>query len=116
KRVERRKDSVVHLFMTGLRHTWFVRKWFKAVFVSISPFVLSIDLASQSNATNSAPTDLIIVGAGISGLSAALEVARSGASVTVVDGWSVFGGHAIMSSGMVCFVGTPEQEASHVKD
>ena len=29
---------------------------------------------------------------------------------------SVFGGHAVMSSGMVCMVGTPEQSACQVTD
>jgi len=61
-------------------------------------------------------SDVLIVGAGISGLCAALEAARSGAVVTVVDMASVFGGHAVMSSGMVCMVGTPEQHANLVED
>ena len=52
-----------------------------------------------------------IVGAGISGLCAALEAARGGANVTVLDMASVFGGHAVMSTGMLCLVGTPEQQA-----
>src|SRR5436190_2133341 len=55
-------------------------------------------------------TNVVVVGAGISGLCAALESARLGASVTVVDMASVFGGHAVMSSGLVCVVGTPEQD------
>ena len=35
-------------------------------------------------------TDVLVVGAGISGLSAALEAARGGASVTVIEMSSVF--------------------------
>jgi predicted oxidoreductase len=62
------------------------------------------------------PTNLIVVGAGISGLCAALEAARGGAKVTVLDAGSVFGGHAVMSSGMVCLVDTPEQQACQVVD
>ena len=61
-------------------------------------------------------TDMVVVGAGISGLCAALESARHGARVTVIDMASVFGGHAVMSSGMVCIVGTPEQQTNHVAD
>ena len=41
--------------------------------------------------------DVVIVGAGISGLTAALELGRGGANVMVVDMASVFGGHAVMS-------------------
>src|SRR5437870_13867483 len=91
----------------------------------MKPTILSISLAVFSIAvraevavthlqTNSPPSDIVIVGAGISGLCAALEAARAGANVTVLDMGSVFGGHAVMSSGMVCLVGTPGQAAEHV--
>jgi hypothetical protein len=60
--------------------------------------------------------DAIIVGAGISGLSAALELGRSGASVTVIDMASVFGGHAVMSQGGICVVDTPTQTAAGIVD
>jgi predicted oxidoreductase len=79
----------------------------------------SIFLTSPNRGFSSADptqTDMIVVGSGISGLCAALEGARLGASVTVIDMASVFGGHAVMSSGMVCLVGTPEQEMNHVAD
>src|SRR5258708_3325890 len=56
--------------------------------------------------------DAIVVGAGISGLSAALELARGGAAVTVIDMSSVFGGHAVMSQGSLSIVGSPVQEAA----
>ncbi len=61
-------------------------------------------------------TDLIIIGAGISGLSAALEAARGGARVVVVDMASVFGGHAVMSEGLVSIIGTPLQESRNIRD
>jgi flavocytochrome c len=75
-------------------------------------------LARQAQAVDATPpkAEIVIVGAGISGLCAALEAARSGALVTVLDMASVFGGHAVMSSGMVCMVDTPEQKANHVTD
>ena len=60
--------------------------------------------------------DVIIVGAGISGLAAALDLGRGGAEVTVVDMASVFGGHAVMSQGSVSIVGTPAQEAAGISD
>ncbi|HLJ11710.1 MAG TPA: FAD-dependent oxidoreductase, partial [Planctomycetaceae bacterium] len=61
-------------------------------------------------------SDAIVVGAGISGLSAALDLARGGAKVTVIDMSSVFGGHAVMSQGSLSLVGTPVQEAAGVRD
>jgi len=57
-----------------------------------------------------------VVGAGISGLTAALELARGGATVTVIDMSSMFGGHAVMSQGSVSIVGTPVQEAAGIPD
>lgn len=60
--------------------------------------------------------DVIVVGAGISGLSAALEAGRGGAAVLVVDMWSIFGGHAVMSHGGLCIVGTPVQERAGIVD
>jgi predicted oxidoreductase len=77
---------------------------------------LAARLSADAAASGPAQTDVIVVGAGISGLCAALEGARRGASVRVVDMGSVFGGHAVMSSGMVCLVGTPEQQMSQVTD
>ena len=70
---------------------------------------LSLPLRGEAS-SDPVKADMIVVGAGISGLCAALEGARRGASVTVIDMGSVFGGHAAMSSGMVCMVGTPEQQ------
>lgn len=61
-------------------------------------------------------TDVLIVGAGISGLSATLEAARSGATVRVIDMSTVGGGHAIVSNGAICLVNTPLQERKGIKD
>ena len=60
--------------------------------------------------------DLIVVGAGISGLSAALEAAEAGARVEVIDMSSVFGGHAVVAHGGLAIVGTPIQEANGIED
>lgn len=60
--------------------------------------------------------DVIVVGAGISGLSAALDLGRGGAKVTVIDMASVFGGHAVMSQGSLCIVGTPTQKRFGIQD
>lgn len=60
--------------------------------------------------------DVVIVGAGISGLTAALELGRGGANVMVVDMASVFGGHAVMSQGGLCIVDTPVQQKMGIQD
>ena len=60
--------------------------------------------------------DLIIVGSGLAGLSAALEAGRSGAKVLVVDEASIFGGHAIMSEGELNIVDSPFQRSRGVQD
>lgn len=57
-----------------------------------------------------------MVGAGISGLSAALEAARGGANVLVIDMWSVFGGHAVMSEGGLSIPGSPLQANRGIVD
>ena len=63
-----------------------------------------------------AEPDLLVVGAGVAGLSAALEAARAGLRVTVVDRNTVPGGHAVISSGGVAIIGTPVQERLGVRD
>ena len=69
----------------------------------------------KSPAAHSRPR-VIVVGAGISGLTTALELGRGGAEVTVVDMSSVFGGHAVMSQGGVSVIDTPLQRESGIED
>jgi flavocytochrome c len=71
--------------------------------------------ASIANPAEPMP-DVAIVGAGISGLSAALEAARAGARVVVIDQNTVGGGHAILSNGAVCIVDTPLQTSQRITD
>jgi succinate dehydrogenase/fumarate reductase flavoprotein subunit len=59
---------------------------------------------------------VLIIGAGIAGLSAALEAARAGASVVVVDMSTVGGGHAILSNGAVSINGTQLQDSKRIAD
>ncbi len=58
--------------------------------------------AGRIEARQAGEADVIVVGAGIAGLSSALEAARGGATVLVVDMWSIFGGHAVLSHGGLC--------------
>lgn len=73
-------------------------------------------LLTEAQRTQELNNDVLIVGAGISGLSAALETARGGAKVQVLDMASVFGGHAVMSEGGVTMVGTPLQQSLNLQD
>jgi uncharacterized protein len=65
---------------------------------------------------SSANSDLIIVGAGLAGISAALEAGRSGVKVLVIDEASIFGGHAVMSAGDVSIIDTPLQRSNNIHD
>lgn len=83
--------------------------------------LLGVTLSRSAGITAAGPdydVDVLVVGAGISGLSCALEIARNSAavSVRVVDMNSVFGGHAVMAGGGVCIVGTPMQERKKIQD
>src|SRR5688572_6269271 len=68
-----------------------------------------------SSAQESPAADAIVVGAGLSGLSAAVEMGRAGVNVLVVDMNSVAGGHAVLAGG-VALVGTPVQERAGIRD
>ncbi len=84
----------------------------------LSSFLVLVGIlaAADVHAKQAREADVIVVGAGIAGLSVALEAARGGATVLVVDLWSIFGGHAVLSHGGLCIVGTPVQEAQGVVD
>lgn len=73
--------------------------------------LLPLVIAKMSGAT----PDILIVGAGISGLSAAAEGARLGLRVTVVDRNSVYGGVAVNAYG-VTIIGTPLQQKLGLDD
>ena len=59
--------------------------------------------------------DVIVIGSGIAGLSAALEAGAAGRSVLVIDANSVGGGHAVKAGGFA-LVGTPLQAQKGYKD
>ena len=78
--------------------------------------VLGLGIRSIGHSQESANPDVIVVGAGISGLSAGLEAAQGGVRVQIVDMWSVFGGHAVMSGGGVAIVGSDLQLEMGIED
>ena len=59
--------------------------------------------------------DVIVIGSGIAGLSAALEAGATGRSVLVLDSNSVGGGHAVKAGGFA-LVGTPLQAKKGIVD
>jgi succinate dehydrogenase/fumarate reductase flavoprotein subunit len=89
--------------------------------LSMTIALIAPSLAGETKSANSpqqayGQSDLIIVGAGLAGLSAALEAGRSGAKVLVVDEASIFGGHAIMSEGELNIVDSPFQRSNGIQD
>ncbi|MDP2308709.1 MAG: FAD-dependent oxidoreductase [Pseudomonadota bacterium] len=60
--------------------------------------------------------DVLVIGAGAAGLSAALEAWRAGASVRVLEREEDFGGAANWAGGLMLFSGTPVQVDAGVAD
>jgi flavocytochrome c len=87
-----------------------------AIAMTVLAGALALVRAAQLMQGEQEPVDVVIVGAGIAGLSAALEAANAGASVLVVDMSTVGGGHAILSNGAVCMIDTPLQEKQKIVD
>lgn len=84
--------------------------------IAMTVFACALASPAQVLQRRQTTTDVVIIGAGIAGLSAALEAARAGASVLVVDMSTVGGGHAILSNGAVSMISTPLQESKRVAD
>jgi len=61
-------------------------------------------------------TDVLVVGGGVSGLSAAWEAGQGGRNVVVVERNSVFGGNGVVSAGSLCIVDTPLQHSQGIQD
>ncbi|MCH2397896.1 MAG: FAD-dependent oxidoreductase [Pirellulales bacterium] len=82
-----------------------------------SPQQVALQKKSTETPTNTrAAPNVVVVGAGISGITAALELGLGGARVTVLDMSSVYGGHAVMSQGGLCIVNSPLQQSLGIKD
>ncbi|MGY2491761.1 FAD-dependent oxidoreductase [Cupriavidus sp. CP313] len=60
--------------------------------------------------------DLIVVGGGMAGFSAALEAAQHGAAVLLIEKQAEFGGSSAMSGGCLAFAGTDLQRQAGVED
>ena len=66
--------------------------------------------------TEQVQTGVLIVGAGLAGLSAAFEAARLGAQVLVLEKTTACGGSSALSGGFYAFAGTDLQQAGGIVD
>jgi flavocytochrome c len=60
--------------------------------------------------------DVVIIGSGFAGLSAAIEAKNAGASVVVIEKMAVHGGNSIINGGDFCAPGTKLQKENGVQD
>jgi fumarate reductase flavoprotein subunit len=60
--------------------------------------------------------DLVVVGGGMAGVTAALVAADAGLSVTLLEKMSELGGSSAMSGGVLAFAGTDLQRAAGIED
>ncbi|MCP4001117.1 MAG: FAD-dependent oxidoreductase [Gammaproteobacteria bacterium] len=88
-----------------------IRIWFKIFFTAL--LLLAVVRCTQLSPLPNA--DVIVVGAGISGLAAAIEASSHGASVLVIEANSVGGGHAVKAGGLA-MVDTALQRQRGIKD
>ncbi len=60
--------------------------------------------------------DVVIIGAGVAGLSAAIEAREAGASVVILEREPEAGGAAMWAGGLMMFSGSPEQASAGIVD
>lgn len=60
--------------------------------------------------------DIIVVGSGFAGMSAALQARENGASVMVIDKMPVFGGNSTINGGAMAVAGSPLQKKEGIED
>lgn len=61
-------------------------------------------------------TDVLVIGGGLAGLSAAIEAANAGAEVTLLEKLNECGGSSVLSGGLLAFSGTDMQKAAGISD
>lgn len=60
--------------------------------------------------------DVIVIGAGIAGISTALAVKEQGLDVVLLEKMPTIGGSTVMSGGWFAFTGTEEQQVEGIED
>jgi len=78
-------------------------------------FVGCTQTGTESDTQPALEAEVIVVGAGLSGLAAAVEMGRAGVNVLLVDMNSVMGGHAVMAGGFA-IADTPLQQRLGYED
>jgi len=61
-------------------------------------------------------TEVLVIGAGLAGFSAALSAAEAGAAVTLVEKCNHHGGSTVLSGGGFAFAGTGAQQSAGIQD
>lgn len=91
------------------------RQFLQRFGVSVACCALLLGACAEKQQAIELDAQVIVVGAGLSGLSAAVEMGRSGVDVLVVDMNSVAGGHTMLAGG-VAMVATPLQARLGIED
>lgn len=60
--------------------------------------------------------DVIVVGSGFAGMSAAIQAREAGASVMIIDKMPVFGGNSTINGGAMAVAGSPLQKKEGIED
>ena len=60
--------------------------------------------------------DVVVLGGGLAGHSAAVEVAKAGRQVVVLEKMDQVGGSTVLSGGSIAFAGTPHQQKQGIND
>lgn len=99
---------------TTILHTATMKTLGRVLFLAIILVMLAstVILAAEKEQRH----DVVVVGAGIAGLSATWELAQKGLDVAVIEMQPLYGGTATMSEGALCIVGTPEQANAGIVD
>lgn len=74
------------------------------------------EAVKQSDIRWNETADVIVVGSGFAGLTAAVEARNSGASVIVIEKMRAPGGNSIISDGGIAAAGTEEQRKAGIED
>ena len=82
----------------------------------LKPTDLKAKEGNQDSATKELDYDVVVIGAGGAGMSAAIEAHDAGAKVLVLEKAAITGGNTTRATGGMNAVGTPEQKEAGIED